>query len=134
MIKESVAKILETNGIGTVGSTIFIGEIPVDLNGTPVNNAFCILNAPSATSDKAIRIYNSTLDFWGRFTNSDTGFNKMQQIYDFFHGKYDYELDGFHVYFSFSPGSIMDFDRDAERRKMYKLSVTFIFRIEEEVS
>ena len=132
MIKYSLAEFLENQGIGTrMAETggIFVGELPLDKN-----NVVAVLNSPSNQPDKALDLYDQAIDFWGRFGKSDEGFTKMSALYDLLHKRQEYQITGFHVYFSHALDRVNDLGRDVQRRKLYKLPVRFIYRNLEEAS
>ncbi len=41
----------------------------------------------------------------------------------------NYEMYPYHVYISYAMGTIEDMDRDAQKRKLYKLSLGFVYRV-----
>lgn len=123
MIINAVTYYMASNGIGTVGTDIFIGELPLDKA-----DIISAVYVPSPHPNKAIPYYNQTIDFWARFKSYDDGMGKLQDLFDLFHQKENYEIDGFHVYLSYAMGMIDDMDRDMERRHLFRLSLSFIFR------
>ena len=123
MIVESIAKFLEENSIGIRGTNIFIGEIPLGKT-----NCISLVYTPSPDPNKAIDVYEQVIDFRSRFKRTDTGYNKMIDIFNLLHKGQNYKIDDYHVYFSNALGMIEDNDRDSERRKLFKLSIKFIYR------
>jgi hypothetical protein len=119
----SLADFLQTEGVGTVGSDIFIGEIPLD-----VSDAIALTLVPSPAPDKSIPYYTQTIDVWGRFTDSEDGLSMLQSVFDAVHRQENYAITGYHVYLSYAAGMIEDMDRDTERRKLYKLTLSFLYR------
>jgi len=123
MIAESVAKYLEDNGIGTRGVDIFIGELPFDKD-----NCIALLYSPSPGPNQSLDVYEQVIDFRSRFKKTDNSYNKMLDVLNLLHKGQNYEIDDYHVYFSNALGMIDDNDRDSERRKLFSLSVRFIYR------
>ena len=123
MIIEELADHLETEGVGTVGDDIFIGELPLD-----VGNCMALLYSVSSEPNKSLDVYEQTIDFWVRNKSASAGYALLKSAQEIFHRMGNYELDSYHVYFSNSLGSIEDNDRDTERRKLYKLAIRFIYR------
>lgn len=123
---ESLANYLQDSGIGTVNTNIFIGELPYD-----ISDCISINSTSSPEPNKSVPYFIQTVDVWARFKNSETGYNKMYDVFDLIHRKAAYEIDGIHIYISYAMGSIEDMDRDSERRKLYKLSLGFVFRSDE---
>lgn len=130
MIIEDIADYLAANGIGTVATDIFIGEIPLD-----VNDAIALVYSPSPEPNKSIPYFVQVIDVWGRFTKAEVGYSRLQSIFDLLHRKANYDTGDFHVYLSYAMGMIQDLDRDSSRRKLFQLSISFIFReLNEEIS
>ena len=127
MIVESLAKYMEDNGIGTRGLNIFIGELPFDKN-----NCVSLVYTPSPEPNKSLDVYEQVIDFRSRFKRTEIGYEKMLDILDLFHKGQNYSIDGFHVYFSNAMGMPDDNDRDVERRKLFSLSIRFIYRKDED--
>lgn len=84
------------------------------------------VDAPSAEPDRYTAVTQRTIDFWAVFRNTETAYNYLLQIYDFLHQKHHYNTTSYTVHFSFAGGQVQDLDRDAEGRKLLKLSVVFI--------
>jgi hypothetical protein len=123
MIAEDLADFLATNGIGTVGTDLFIGELPLD-----TNNCLSLVYSPSPEPNKSIPYYTQDIDVWGRFSKFDRGYSKLQEVFDLIHGKENYIMGDYHVYLSFARGQINDNDRDSQRRHLIQLTLSFTFR------
>lgn len=126
MIQSAIAKYIQDNGIATMGTDLFGDEFPLDAEDTCIY----IQYAPSPEPNKSIRYYEQTLDIWSRSPNADVAYNKLLEIQTLLHGDANYVIDGFHVYLSYMLGSIIDADRDSQRRKQYKMSMRFVYRKE----
>lgn len=129
MILDALADYLATNSIGTVNSDIFIGSLPYD-----IDNVIGLIYSPSSDSNPSLNVYDQTVDISGRFTDSGVGYQKMLDIFNLIRDHKNYQIDGFHVYFSLAIGAINDNDRDIKGRKLYSLAVRFRYRILTEVS
>lgn len=129
MIIDAIAELLEDSSIGTVGTDIYIGELPFDKA-----DIISLLLVPSPEPNKSIPYYTQMIDVWVRFKSYDDGMAKMQEIFDLFHRIENYEVEGYHVYLSYALGMIDDMDRDSERRHLFKLTLGFIFRQSESIS
>lgn len=123
-ILESIAEYLEDNAIGTVGTDIFIGELPLD-----EGDIMSIVSSPSPDPDKSIPYFNQTIDVWARFSDFNDGYSKLQEVFDLIHRNENYEIDGYHVYLSYASGMINDLDRDNQRRHLFKVSFSFVYRL-----
>ena len=125
MIIESVGAYLNTNGLGTLGTDLFIGELPLEKG-----DCVTMIYAPSPDPDPAIDVYEQVIEFWSRNKKTEVAYSKLLAILNLLHKGQNYSITGYHVYFSNALGMIEDNDRDIERRKLYKLSIKFIYRKE----
>lgn len=123
MIIDSITTFLEDNNIGTIGTDIFIGELPDD-----ESDIISVVASPSPEPNKSIPYYTQTVDIWARFKSYDGGMNKLQEVFDLLHRAENYDVFNYHVYLSYALGMIEDLDRDNERRHLFKLSISFIYR------
>lgn len=123
MIEKEIADYLEDGGIGTVGSDIYVGELPED----PAN-AILVVSAPSGTQEMYFDVRNITIDFWVRNKKTDSANSKIQEIFDTLHIGQNYDLENYHIYFSHAVSNIEDLDKDSIGRKLLKLSIRFIYR------
>lgn len=123
MIILNILNDLEQKGVGSVATDLFMGELPL-------NKQDCIaaVSAPSAAPKMSFDVYEQTVDFWSRYKNSDEAYTQLEAVQTAYHRKAAYTIGDTYVYFSHSLGAIEDMDRDGERKKLYKLSVRFIYR------
>lgn len=119
---DSLAEYLEDNGLGTVGTDLYIGEIPLDVEGVSIGLA------PSPAPDKSVPYYLQSIDVWSRNANVNTGFDALSEIFLLLHRSANYEVGDYHVYISYALGAIDDMGRDSQRRKLNKLSLGFVYR------
>lgn len=124
MIIDSLLDYLETNGIGEVGTDIYLGELPEDKD-----DIVSAMISPSPEPNKSVPYYTQTIDFWARFKSYDSGIAILKRIFDLLHQAENYEVDGYHVYLSYAMGMIDDLDRDAERRHLFKLTIGVVYRV-----
>lgn len=127
MIINALADFLDANDLGTVGEDLFVGELPQE-----PDECLSLVYAPSGKPDTSIKYYDQLIDIWGRYKNYEAGFAKLRAIMDFLHQKHHYEIshggEDFYIYISYSQGLIDDFDRDAQRRHLFKVTIGFTFR------
>jgi hypothetical protein len=122
MFIEQIAELLQSNGIGTVGTDIFIGDIT-----TRTENGLYIVNSPSPAPNEAIDIYEQIVDFWTRNDSTEGAYSKLQQVMDVLHKRTNYTLTGYHVFISHNMNMIEDMDRDLQRKKLFRLTIRFIY-------
>ena len=123
MIIDSLVEYLEDEGIGIVGTDIFVGELPLNNN-----NCISLVYVPSPDPDKSIPYYKQSVDIRARFSKYAVGYAKLKEILDLLHRKENYSISGYHVYLSYSNGMIIDNDRDVERRHLFQMNLNFVFR------
>jgi hypothetical protein len=126
---EDLVDYLQTSGIGTVGTDIFVGELPLDKT-----DCIALMVSPSPDSDKSIPYFKQTIDVWSRFGTYEDGYNKLQEVFDLIHRAENYEFGEFHVYISYAAGNIVDNGRDAERRHLMQLTLGFVYRDTDSIS
>lgn len=120
---------LQTSGIGTFGTDIFISELPFDKS-----DIIAIHAIPSPDPDKAIPFYVQDVDITARFAKYSEGYAKLLSIFDLLHRKHHYYMGDKYVYLSSAMGMINDNDRDSERRHLLQLTLSFIYRVDEDFS
>lgn len=116
---EELAQYLEDNTSLVVGTNLMIGEL---LRG--VEGVF-LTTSSGSEPDRYLPTFNETIDFWSIYKDSEDGYNILKTIYFLLHRGEHYNLTSYHVYYSNALGQIGDFDRDAEGRKIWKLTVDF---------
>jgi len=75
-----------------------------------------------------------TIDFWIRNTSYEAGYQLTRDIIDLLHRLSNWETTDFHIFFSHAMGGVEDLDRDGEGKRIFKVSVRFIFRKLTEIS
>lgn len=122
-ILEAIANHIEDNELATLGTDLFIGELPLEKE-----NAISVITSPSTPPNPSIGVYEQNVDIWARFNDSGDGYDTLQEISDLFHRQNAYIMGDFYVYLSNNLSAIDDMDRDTERRKLWKLTIRFIYR------
>lgn len=122
-ILDAVAAHLVDNGIGTLGTTLYLGELPFDKS-----EVISLVQSPSPEPNKSIPYYTQVIDVWVRYSDYDDGYQKLQSIFDLIHQAENYQLDDNHIYLSYALGMINDNGRDTERRHLFSLSLGFVYR------
>lgn len=124
MILPELAEFLEGEGLGLTRATnLFIGELP-----EKATDIVSMVYALSPTPDKALDLYIQDVDFWSRYQDASEGYVILSEIQDILHKAAHWDLDSWHIYFSFSTGAVDDFGRDNQRNKLHKLTIRFIYR------
>lgn len=127
-IVQDVARFLADYTAFTMRTDLFVGELPRDTDGVYA------LAAPSPEPDKETGIIYQTIDFWSRYTNDATGFEKLAIVNNFFDRRHHFATNQYYVHFSHALGQIEDMDRDASNGKLLKLSIMFILNVNNNIS
>lgn len=121
MLKELAGFI--DNQIGmTLGTNFYIGEL-----GAEQPDGIVLVTGISEAPDNELDTEYQVIDFYARYNNSESGYNKLKDIYDLLHRKTHYTFDIYGVYLSEALGQIEDMDRDLNQRKIWRLSVRFLY-------
>ena len=123
MLEQRIANDMVNFKLGTLGTDIFIGQLPED-----VTTGVFLVPASSPPPQQIIDTEEHVIDFWCRSDHTDTAYNKLQAIYNTYNRRANYPLGDWYIYFSGALGTIMDMDRDREGGKLFKLSVSFLCR------
>lgn len=124
MLARELAQYVVDHLGGTLGTTILIGEMP-----TGSEDVTMLFNAASPAPDNELAVEEQRIDFWVRFGNSKTGYDRLRDIYQLFHRNNNWTLGTTHyIYEAEATGQIEDMDRDLEKRKIWKLGMTFVYR------
>ena len=118
-----IPALLQSLGFGTVGVDIFNGELPQG-----VVKGFFIVPSPGRSPEDYIDHEYPVIDFWYRSPDTREAKEKMRQLFNQLHRKYNYDTTNWHISYSNALGQVEDMDRDAEGGKLFRLSVQFICR------
>lgn len=116
-----LAKYLANAGYGTLGTSIFAGQIPSDQNGIYVVRSGGTLNNYNS-------IANTVLDVYIKNTKAGTCITTLEGIKAYIHRMYDTQIDSTKIYSILVIGDITDVQRDAEYNKVFKITVQVIHR------
>jgi len=114
---------LEDQGVGTVGTNLFIGEFPKE-----IENAIKLLSVPSGEPDKYTGVEYQTIDVWCRYRNTADGYTKLETVFTLLHRMGPLYLPNYQIYNCKALGKIDDFDRDLENRKLLKATFELTYR------
>lgn len=120
---DTILQHLEDNDLGDVGTDLFSGELPLD-----ENECVSLVLSPSPPPNQKIPYFGQGVDAWVRYSKFEDGYDKLQAIFDLFHGKENYEVGDYHIYVSYAQTMIQDMDRDLQRRHLFMLPLFFSYR------
>lgn len=119
-----VAAEIAHDGLGTLGQNIFINDIPATSE-----NAIMVMASNSEAPDSYLDTQYLSVDVWVRNTSSAQAYSLLQSVFVLFHRRANYTLGtDWYIYFSHVMGNIEEMGRDAEDRKLAKLTLRFIYR------
>lgn len=113
--------------------TIFYGELPAEVIGLDeqmhaIPEALLIVPVASPPPQQYIDTEYPIFDVWAKSPHTDRAYQMLQQVYDIYHRRYNWDTVNWHIYWSRALGSIVDADRDLEGGKLLRLSVQFVCR------
>ena len=120
-IANELATYLDNAGFGTVGTDIFVGQIPEDTNGIWVEHIGGQLN-------NYVPIEEAALNIFIKSTKASTAVITLNNIKDFIHRMHSTSITNAYVYTFLVIGDVEDMSRDLEYAREYKLTVQVVYR------
>ena len=120
-IAYDVAKYLADNGFGTLGTSIFAGQIPNGTNGVWVTRIGGVLNNYVPIEESAVNIYVKD-------TSAQACVTKLENIKKFIHRMHSTTTANENVYTFLVIGDVEDLARDLEYEKVYKLTLQVVYK------
>lgn len=121
MIDSDFADLLERLGLGTVGTDIFIGQLPAETNGIYIVRVAGTMNNYLPTQETVIDVYVQNI-------SSSTAATKIENVKNALHRHLETEIGTSHIFSILALGDIEDFGRDQDYGKMYKITIQVIHR------
>lgn len=115
-IAAAIGDLLERLSVGTVGTNIFIGQLPAETNGVYVVRSAGSLN-------NYLPIVESVLDVYSQNTSSATAIQKMEEVKNALHRHLETTISGAFIYSVLVIGDVQDLGRDEDYGKIYKITV-----------
>jgi hypothetical protein len=120
-IAYQVASWLASAGFGTLGTDIFVGQMPADTNGLYVFRTGGQLN-------NYVPIEEAVCDIYCKNIKSELAVDKLEDIKQAIHRQYSQTIGDTFVYTFLILGNIECIERDNEYAKVYKLTVQAVHR------
>jgi hypothetical protein len=114
-IAYALANYLQNSNFGTVGSSIFVGQIPSGVNGIYIFRS-------TGTLENYLPIETSVIDIYAKNTSSQQAINTIEEIKRFMHRMHNTSTQDFYIYSMLAIGDVETIERDNEYAKIYKLS------------
>jgi len=120
-IANIVALYLQTNNFGTVGSNIFIGQMPENTNGIWIERIGGTLNNYVPMEETVLNIYSKN-------TKASSAVTLLENIKRFIHRMHNTTQNASYIYTFLVVGDIEDMARDSQYEKIYKLTLQVVHR------
>lgn len=117
----SVAQYLQDAGFGTIGTDIFIGQIPSDTNGIFIVRSGGQLN-------NYVPIEETVVDIYVKNIKSELCVEKLEQIKRNIHRQHTQTINDTFVFTFLVIGDVQDVQRDVEYEKIYKITLQIVHR------
>lgn len=120
-IAYELARYLATAGFGTLGTTIFAGQIPAEQNGVYVIRTGGSLHYYTP-------IQESVVDIYVKNTLAITCIDTLEDIKKHIHRMHTTVTQNAYIYSMLVIGDVEDVGRDLEYAKLYKITVQVLNR------
>jgi len=120
-IAYTIATYLQDAGFGTLGTDIFVGQMPADQNGLYVVRSGGQMN-------NYVPIEETVVDIYCKNIKSELCVQKLEQIKRNIHRQYDQTIGNSFIYTLLVIGDVEDVMRDTEYEKIYKITVQAVHR------
>lgn len=120
-IAYEMAQYLDDAGFGTLGTDIFVGQIPAEQDGIYIVRASGALNT-------YVPIESTLLDIYIKDTSASTAITNLESIKRYVHRMYDTQTANSNIYSILVLGDVDDVSRDLEYNKVFKISVQVMCR------
>lgn len=129
MLVSEIATYLENRGIGTIGESIFIGELPIaQTDGGGTNSGVYLIAGSSEGQHEYLDTNYDQIDIWSANRLTESAYGKLEDIKDILSRMSNYETTNYQIYFSHDISGIMDMDRTGDGLKLFKMTIRFISR------
>lgn len=120
-IAKEIATYLQNAGLGTVGSNIFIGQIPSDQNGIYVSFT-------GGSMANYLPIEEAVLDIYVKDTSASDAMTTLVGIKNLIHRMHNTLTANSYIYSILAIGNVETVDRDTEYAKLFKITFRVQFR------
>lgn len=120
-IAYDVALYIDNANFGTIGTDIFVGQIPDETNGLYVMRTGGQLN-------NYVPIEESVVDIYCKDIHASACIDKLERIKRHIHRMHTTEVNDSFVYTFLVIGDIEDVQRDLEYAKIFKITLQVVYR------
>jgi hypothetical protein len=127
-LADEVANLLSSNLGLTMGTNMFVGELPeAGINGTPIQDGLYLIELPGpmgTDEDMYLDTETHMFDLWSTSSSTNSAFELLHRAYDILERKANYALVNWYVYISYANSTIRDEGRGTEGNKLFSLGLT----------
>lgn len=120
-VAKTVATYLANAGFGTLGTDIFIGQIPDTKQG------FFVVRT-GGQMNNYVPIEESVVDIYYKGQFSETAIQELEAVKRYIHRMHNTELGQDYIYSFLVIGDVEDVQRDLQYEKIYKITVQVTHR------
>lgn len=120
-LSSEIATYLQTAGFGTVGTDIFVGQIPEGTNGLYILSS-------GGQLGKYVPVNETALDIYCKNTKASTCITTLNNIKNYIHRMHNTLTANAYIYSILVIGDTEDVARDLEYSKIYKITVSILNR------
>lgn len=122
-IVSEIVKLIESDGLAVSGTDLFVGQmIPQP------DNVVMMYAGGGQEQDMYLDTNYQLIDIWTRDRHSDVGYDRLLRIFELLHRLGNVQLGRYYLYFLHATSNILDMDRDAQGRKLHKITFRAIYR------
>lgn len=116
-----IATYLQASGFGTVGTSIFAGQIPTGTDGVYVVRS-------GGQPHNYTPLTDTVFDIYAKDTSSSDAISLLEDIKNHIHRMHNTSTSNSYIYSLLVIGDVEDVQRDIEYAKIYKITVQAIIR------
>lgn len=120
-LSSELATYLQIAGFGTVGTDIFVGQIPEGTNGLYILSS-------GGQMGKYVPVNETVLDIYCKNTKASTCITTLNSIKNYIHRMHNTITANAYIYSILVIGDVDDVARDLEYAKIYKITVSVLNR------
>jgi hypothetical protein len=120
-LAKDIATLLSNSGLGTLGSDLFIDNMPDDKNGLYIVHA-------GGELDKYTPMQTTIFDIYAKYQQAQTAVNKLESVLSLIHRMHSVNLSNTYLFSILGIGSVEVVDILDNNDKIYKITISVINR------
>lgn len=123
MLARELSDYLQSRGIGTVGTDIFIGHI-----GSGVQSGIYLVQSGGSGQDSYLDTFYENIDIWSVNPLQKSAYDKLQSISNILSRATNFNLTNYYVYYAQDISGVMNMDKTADELSLHKITFRVIYR------